>query len=427
MLKLKIIYYFIEGLFRPKFKTRVQLLAYQQAKLQKHFTWLKQHSPFYKSLQDVDFQQLTLMNKAAMMEYFDLLNTQQISLEQAMRIAVAAETTRDFQETLGHGITVGLSSGTSGNKGIFLATENERAQWVAEVLRRVLPIKIGQQQRIAFFLRSNSTLYEAVRSNVFAFHFFDLQKPIETLIQDLNNLQAHILIAPPSALLEIAQAVEDQIIRSNFSKIISVAEVLEKDIQLRLEKIFKQKIHQVYQATEGFLGSTCAHGTLHLHEDLILFEKKYVDESRKAFYPIISDFSRRTQPMLRYELNDILHERNSPCPCGSILMAIDRIEGRSDDILDFDGIKIFPDFFRYAVLLASDDILNFQVIQKPHNQISIKLKINNEANFERISQAVEKRVANLLEERGVKQYSINSGLLKHDDFFNKFRRIKREQ
>jgi putative adenylate-forming enzyme len=343
-----------------------------------------------------------------------------------MRIAVAAETTRDFQETLPHSITVGLSSGTSGNKGIFLATETERAQWVAEVLHRVLPIKFGRQQRIAFFLRSNSTLYQSVRSNVFAFHFFDLQKPIETLIQDLNRLQAHILIAPPSALLEIAQAVENQIIANDFSKIVSVAEVLEKDIQARLERIFEQKIHQVYQATEGFLGSTCAHGTLHLHEDLIFFEKKYIDESKTVFYPVISDFNRRTQPMLRYELNDILHERTLPCPCGSVLMAIDHIEGRSDDILDFDGIKIFPDFFRYAILLASDDILNFKVIQKADNQIFIKLKTKNKESFVEVSQAVEKRVVALLEERGVKQYQLHYEVLEHDGFFNKFRRVKRE-
>ena len=424
MFQLKILYHIIRGFFRPKFTNRAALLTYQQRKLNAHLVWIKAHSPFYKNLQQLDFQQLPLMNKQEMMSNFDALNTQGIAKEKAMRIATAAETSRDFQETLDNGVTVGLSSGTSGNKGIFLATENERAEWVAEVLRRVLPIKLGKKQKIAFFLRSNSTLYQAVRSSAFEFHFFDLQKPIETLVDDVFKLSPHILIAPPSALLEVAQSIENQKLTIKFEKIVSVAEVLENDIRLRLEKVFGQTIHQVYQATEGFLGSTCAHGTLHLHEDLIFFEKKYIGGS-KAFYPIISDFTRRTQPMLRYELNDILHEKETTCPCGSVFTAIDHIEGRSDDILDFDGVKIFPDFFRYAVLLASDDILNFQIIQNTNNQLFIKLKINNVNDFEKISNAVKSNIIKLLQERNVENVTLHFEILKQEDFFNKFRRVKK--
>ncbi len=424
MFQLKIIYYLIKGFFKPKFKNKNLLNAYQQNKLQAHLVWVKKHSPFYKKLQHVDFKQLPIMNKAEMMLHFDELNTANILKSAAMQVATNAETTRNFDMTLGD-ITVGLSSGTSGNKGIFLATENERAQWVAEVLRRVLPIKLGKKQRIAFFLRSNSKLYESVKSNSFEFHFFDLAKPIEILIKDLADLQPNVLIAPPSALLEIAQSIDNQIIKINPTKVVSVAEVLEKDIQGYLQRVFGQLIHQVYQATEGFLGSTCSHGTLHLHEDLILFEKKYIDGSKSAFYPIISDFTRRTQPMLRYELNDILHQSIFPCPCGSIFTAIDHIEGRSDDILDFDGIKIFPDFFRYAVLLASDDILNFQIIQRSGNQLFIKLKVKENSNFEFVSKLVKKRIDLLFTNRDIAHYQLIFEPLIHDDFYNKFRRVRK--
>jgi putative adenylate-forming enzyme len=424
MLQLKIIYFLLRSFFRPKFKNRKDLERFQAEHLQRHLNWVKKHSPFYNQIQHLDFQQLPLMNKQEMMSNFDELNTQNIAKLTAMRIATAAEMSRDFQETLPHNISVGLSSGTSGNKGIFLATENERAQWVAEVLRRVLPIKIGKKQKIAFFLRSNSTLYQAVRSRAFAFHFFDLQQPLEKLIPEVFQLSPHILIAPPSALLEIAQQIENQHIKIRFEKIVSVAEVLEPDIRKRLEQIFGQTIHQVYQATEGFLASTCTHGTLHLHEDLIFFEKKYLDNS-SAFHPIISDFTRRTQPMLRYELNDILHEKTTPCPCGSIFTAIDHIEGRSDDVLDFSGVKIFPDFFRYAILLASDDIMNFQITQKSNNQLFIQLKIFNENDFEKISQAVKTNLNQLLTERNVQGVQFEFGILNHQDFFNKFRRVRK--
>ena len=302
MLKIRIILQLFKAFFRPKFTNRQVLTQYQQERLAKHLAWVKSHSPFYKKLQNVDFQELPIFDKSKMMENFDDLNTKNIKKETALRIATAAENSRNFQETLPEGITVGLSSGTSGNKGIFLATESERAQWVAEILQRVLPIRLGKKQKIAFFLRSNSTLYQSIKSNFFDFHFFDLAKPFPTLIEQVFDFQPDILIAPPSALLEIAQKIEQDNLSFCPEKVVSVAEVLEKDIQKRLEAVFKQRIHQVYQATEGFLGSTCAHGTLHLHEDLIYFEKKYIDDAQTAFYPIISDFNRRTQPMLRYEL-----------------------------------------------------------------------------------------------------------------------------
>ena len=42
---------------------------------------------------------------------------------------------------------------------------------------------------------------------------------------------------------------------------------------------------------------------LHLNEDIIFVEKQYLDGRR--FYPVITDFKRTSQPVYRYQLNDI--------------------------------------------------------------------------------------------------------------------------
>ena len=62
-------------------------------------------------------------------------------------------------------ITVGLSSGTSGSRGIFLASNIERARWVACVLDRVIGFSL-KKRKVAFFLRANSNLYSAVQSSI---------------------------------------------------------------------------------------------------------------------------------------------------------------------------------------------------------------------------------------------------------------------
>ena len=55
------------------------------------------------------------------------------------------------------------------------------------------------------------------------------------------------------------------------SKVIAGGEVLDPADQALISQAFSRPVDQIYQATEGFLGITCAHGTLHLNEDYILF------------------------------------------------------------------------------------------------------------------------------------------------------------
>jgi putative adenylate-forming enzyme len=104
-------------------------------------------------------------------------------------------------------------------------------------------------------------------------------------------------------------------------------------------------VSEVYQCTEGVLGFSCKYGVMHLNERFIYFQKEYIDAKR--FYPIITDFSRKTQPIARYKMNDILIEKEGSCMCGSVFQAIEKIEGREDDILLFIEnkklIKLFPD------------------------------------------------------------------------------------
>jgi putative adenylate-forming enzyme len=295
-------------------------------------------------------------------------------------------------------------------------------------LRRVLPIRLFKQQKIAFFLRADSKLYQSIRSRAFEFQFFDLAKPIDTSLNQLNTFLPDIIVAPPSVLHAIAKY--KTLTNSDLQpyKMVSVAEVLENDVKKEIERVFGQTAHQVYQATEGFLASTCVYGTLHFHEDLIFIEKKVLNPENPAiFHPIITDFHRRTQPIVRYELNDIVHLRQTPCACGSIFAAIDHIEGRSDDILHFKTneqipVLLFPDFIRYAILLASDAIENFQVIQIADNQLVVKVLTSDET-LATCQLAVQKSLNELFKSRNIEPIIIHFEPFVHTDFFNKFRRV----
>src|SRR5205823_2238413 len=94
--------------------------------------YTSQHAPFYREhwygADPHDWRILPTVDKRLMMSHFDTFNTRGIKHDDAMNIAIQAERSRDFRPVL-KGLTVGLSSGTSGHRGLFLADAWEQAAW----------------------------------------------------------------------------------------------------------------------------------------------------------------------------------------------------------------------------------------------------------------------------------------------------------
>ena len=360
--------------------SRERLENWQQRQLKPHLRFIQRHSPYFRErLVDVTveaWRRLPILSKSELMDRFGDINTRGIKRETALSVAVEAERSRNFAPTV-DGVTVGLSSGTSGHRGIFMASAWEQWMYAGTVLAKILPGFWRRQNRVAFFLRANNNLYTAVRSQRLRFEYFDLLLPVSGHLERLSQVQPTLLIAPPSLLAQLAEAQKQGRIHICPKKIVSVAEVLDPVDEKFIGEVFGQRVHQVYQATEGFLAATCTHGTLHLNEDMMLIEKDWLDEVSGRFQPIITDFSRKTQPIVRYRLNDVLTERRVPCACGSPLTALEFIEGRSDDLFYLPSssgaqtVAVYPDFIRRALLFASDQSSDYRVAQTGRSQRQI--------------------------------------------------------
>jgi putative adenylate-forming enzyme len=367
-----------------KFSTREQLLQWQDRQVRKFLEYVLPRSQFYRDYyrdwELNNWQNLPIIDKSIWMENFDRINTVGIRKEKAFELALQAEKERNFTPTI-NGITVGLSSGTSGNRGLFLLSDREREMWAGSILAKALPGSLIERQKIAFFLRANSNLYETIGGQRLQFKYFDLLNSLSDSINTLNEYQPNILIAPPSMLRLLAEAQKTKYLKISPLKIVSVAEVLDPLDEMEISRIFSKIVHQIYQCTEGFLGYTCQYGTLHLNEDIAIVQKEYLDQNSGKFMPIITDFRRCTQPIVRYRLDDILTESQEKCACGSILMAIASIEGRKDDIFYFPSdtedklVPIFPDFIRRAIITTAEEIEEYMVCQLNPNLIELYLKI----------------------------------------------------
>lgn len=358
------------------FRDRAALEAWQTKQLARFIRDVLPRAPCYRDLKAATLADLPTMDKAAMMANFDALNTRGVKLDEAFDIGFKAETTRDFAPMLDD-LTVGLSSGTSGNRGVFLVSRAERLRWAGILLGRALPTHLLKRLlspwtsplRIAFFLRANSNLYTTLNSRRIDFGFYDLLEGVEPALPKLDASQPDVLVGPPSLLRALAAEAHAGHLRIAPSHVISVAEVLEDSDRDAIYSAFGVVTHQLYQATEGFLGYTCEHGILHLNESFVHIEPDWLDAAHTRFQPIVTDFTRETQLIVRYRLNDVLRVLDTPCLCGRAERAIAAIEGRADEVLWLPArahgrtVAIYPDLFRRAMLFAGPEVREFTLTQ----------------------------------------------------------------
>ncbi|MCS3430706.1 F390 synthetase-related protein [Klebsiella sp. BIGb0407] len=314
---------------RQYFTSRDALERYQQRQLERFSRRVLAKSPWFSRYLNTPMTDWPLMDKSLMMKNFDRMNTQGLRSQQLLDIAIQSEKDRDFSRQVGK-FSVGLSSGTSGVRGLFVVSPEEQQLWAGGMLAKMLPDGLFAGERVALFLRANNNLYQSVNNRWLSLAYYDLFQPYSSHLHPLEQQAPTIIVAPAQVLRELALSVQRGELRLQVKKVISVAEVLEHQDRLLLTEVFGE-VGEVYQATEGFLAATCRYGVLHLNEEFLHIEPQWLDEHR--FTPIITDFTRKTQPIVRYRLDDVLVAREEKCPCGNPARAIQHIEGRQDDQL----------------------------------------------------------------------------------------------
>lgn len=306
---------------------------------------------FYAPYVGKPLAELPVVDKATVLAEFAGFNRYGVTLDQAMSVASEAERTRDFTPTIA-GVTVGLSTGTSGRPGVFLVSDRERRRWAGALMAQLLSpasLRIIARRaplKVALFLRANSNLYETLGSSRVEFRYCDLTRPLAEHVARLADVD--VLVGPPSVLRELTT-----LIQLRPTQVISAAETLEPDDAAAIEAAYGVPVEQIYQATEGLLGVSCPDGRVHLNEGYVHVEPEWLDSER--FVPIVTDFTRTTQLVVRYRLDDVLLAADGPCPCDRPGRSVRAVLGRCDDVLDLAGTPVYPDVLRHAVALAGPD------------------------------------------------------------------------
>lgn len=177
----------------------------------------------------------------------------------------------------------------------------------------------------------------------------------ERQINLLMDFKVSALFCTPSYALTIAEKAKDigvDLTSSPVGITVCGAEPWSLEMKAKIEKRLGVKAHEAYGLTELMgpgVSFSCQGDTngLHINEDHVYAEiidpdtgePKGLDEPGEIVFTAIT---RRAMPLIRYRTRDISMLTRKQCSCGRSLVVMERIVGRSDDMLIISGVNLFP-------------------------------------------------------------------------------------
>ncbi len=403
--------------------TRDQLARHQKRELARLVRYAITHSRFYRELYDgltlgeeVDLQSLPIINKRLVMENFDAMVTDPRLKLDALRGHL--ESIRGDEYYLDR-YRVLATTGTSGLRGVFVY---DRAGWstvLANTLRwnrfasieprwpaRTRVCTIGADHP----MHVSERIPESADVGLFKMLRLRATDPLPRLVDALNAFQPEVLMPYPSvaALLAVEQIEGRLRIRP---KIVTThSELLSQEMALRIEQAWGVKPFNHYGLSEEpHVGIECAeHRGIHLLEDLCIVE--VVDENDQPVRPgalghkyFLTNLYNRVQPLIRYEVSDMLAKSAELCPCGRPFPLVTQIGGRSEDILRLKSaagseVAVPP----MALTLRIEALAGVAEYQAAHDPAGIHLKVvpQSDADRDRLRGTLEKDIRTAIEAYG---------------------------
>lgn len=344
----------LENLHQHEHWTRSQVEAYQTQALHVLRKYAYAHSRFYQQfhngLFDRPLQELPVLTKSMMMEHFDTLVTDPaIHMDEVRAHAESDKLSTRFLDR--YWLTA--TSGSSGHPGFFLFNQDEWITIMASFARGQewsgKHVNLAHRTKLASVAsRSPWHLSSQVAATAKSWWIPTLRlaasEPLPEIVRQLNDFEPEVLIAYASMARLLA---EEQLagrlhIEPRFIYVSS--EVLTDDTRRRVKTAWGDEPFNQYGSTEtaNIAAEYQADRRLHLYEDLVIVETVDDDYQPVPFGTygtklLVTTLFSRTQPLIRYEMNDSVKLSDEIGNTGLPFRLIDGIQGRTEDILYLPG------------------------------------------------------------------------------------------
>jgi phenylacetate-CoA ligase len=205
----------------------------------------------------------------------------------------------------------------------------------------------------------------------------------EKLVERLNAFQPNFITAYTSTLELIAREQEAGNLRFGecLEQLTSISEPLPEDAAQRIEKAFGAHVSNVYSVAECMAltcGCSVSHGS-HLNSELAILEvvdadNRPVPDGASGNKVLLTNLYNFAQPIIRYEIDDIVKFSRESCSCGSLLPLIQSVEGRTQDQLWVKaGSKWHNPYFLFqAALHHETDLAEHQILHTGVNEFTLR-------------------------------------------------------
>ena len=326
-----------------------EMRKFQLEHLKKTLKWVYEKIPFYKNMFDEkgvkpdDLKTLEDLSKFPFTVKTDLRDNYPFGL-----CAVP----------LAQLVRIHASSGTTGKPITGPYTANDLDQWTECMARNLYSAGV----------RSNDICHNAYGMGLFTgglgFHQGATRIgcaviPVssgmtERQVMIMQDFGSTVLFATPTYALTIAERAEEMGVKVRELPLrvgVFGAEPWTVEMRKEIEQRMGIKAQEAYGLTEfggpGTAFDCVEQNGLHINEDHFIIE--IVDPVTTEVLPlgakgemVMTSIQREAMPLIRYRTRDISTLRREKCSCGRTLLKMNKIFGRSDDMLIIGGVNVFP-------------------------------------------------------------------------------------
>jgi phenylacetate-CoA ligase len=394
--------------------TREDLEQLQLERLQSTIYRVGTHVPFYRK----KFEELKI-------NYDDFK-----SLDDLRRLPFTVK--QDLRDNYPYGlfavpqrdiVRVHSSSGTTGLATVVGYTRNDLKNWSDLVARVLVGAGVTKDDviQIAFgyglFTGGFGLHYGAERlgASVIPISAGNTKRQIQ-IMQDFKTTA---LVCTPSYALIIADTMMEMGINPNGLSLrvgLFGAEPWSEAMRHEINEKLGIRATDNYGLSEvmgpGVAGECQECNGLHISEDHFLLE--VIDpETLEPVEPgevgelVVTTLTKEAFPMIRYRTRDLTRLIPEPCPCGRTFTRMQRIMGRTDDMLIIKGVNVFPIQIEKVLFEIEGTQPHYQIVieRENHNdKITVLVEVNESLFFDQMKkqrQMVDHIKARLASELGI--------------------------
>lgn len=299
-------------------------------------------------------------------------------------------------------VRIHASSGTTGKPTVVGYTKNDLDNW-AEMIARITTAAGANENTIVQIAFGYGMFTGALGLH------YGLEKIGATVIPTssgnsekqlmfMRDFKTNAIVSTPSYALYLSElAKESGYPMSDYNLKLGIlgSEGCTPEMRSKIEQNWNMFVTDNYGLSEtggpGLSGDCEYRDGMHINEDFYFCE--IIDPITGEVLPegsegelVVTTLTKEGIPMLRYRTKDLTRINYSPCKCGRTTARMDKIKGRSDDMLKIRGVNVFPSQVE-SVLVGLDSIgPHYQLIVRRENysdSLEIKVELTNGELLER--------------------------------------------